>query len=94
MPFLHSSNEEGIGGRREVFSNLINDLNAFACCRRANVKTMMRLGGSALGMALVVFGPSCARADTITYLATGQLQLQACAATPAIGGTVSRRTPL
>ena len=31
----------------------------------------MRLAGSALGVALVVFGPSCARADIVTYTATG-----------------------
>jgi hypothetical protein len=32
----------------------------------------MRLAGSALGVALVVFGASCARADLVTYTATGQ----------------------
>ena len=31
----------------------------------------MRLAGSALGVALVVFGPSCARADLVTYTASG-----------------------
>src|SRR5258707_617613 len=33
--------------------------------------TTMRLAGNALGVALVVFGPSCARADIVTYTATG-----------------------
>src|SRR5262245_32394572 len=41
--------------------------------RCANDRTTMRLAGSALGMALVMFGPSCARADTVTYTATGQI---------------------
>ena len=51
----------------------IDNLIAFACCRWANAITPMRLAGSALGVALVVFGPSCARADLVTYTATGQL---------------------
>ena len=49
----------------------INNLIAFASCRWANAITTMRLAGSALGVALVVFGPSCARADIVTYTATG-----------------------
>src|SRR5262249_46788037 len=44
----------------------------FACCRWTNAMTTMRLAGSALGMALVVFGPSCAHADIVTYTATGE----------------------
>jgi len=31
----------------------------------------MRLAGSALGVALAIFGPPCARAGTVTYIATG-----------------------
>ena len=50
----------------------INNLTAFAYCRWANAMTTMRLAGSALGVALVVFGPSCARADLVTYTATGE----------------------
>ena len=50
----------------------INNLTAFAHCRWANAMTTMRLAGSALGVALVVFGPSCARADLVTYTATGE----------------------
>ena len=45
--------------------------HAFAYCRCANVVTMLRLAGSALGAALVMFGPSCARADLVTFTATG-----------------------
>ena len=57
--------------KRLASAIFINNLIAFACCRRANVKTMMRLAASALGVALVVFGSSCARADILTYTATG-----------------------
>src|SRR5262245_32441429 len=49
----------------------ISNLIAFAYCRWANAITTMRLAGSALAVALVVFGPSCARADLITYTVTG-----------------------
>ena len=50
----------------------IDNLTAFAHCRWANAMTTMRLAGGALGVALVVFGPSCARADLVTYTATGE----------------------
>jgi outer membrane autotransporter protein len=46
---------------------------AYLTCRWANAMTTMRLAGSALGVALVVFGPSCARAATVTYMATGEV---------------------
>src|SRR5262245_7107283 len=52
-------------------------------CRCANVRTTMRLAGSALGMALM-FGPSCARADTVTYLATGVIDRDGVCCTPTI----------
>src|SRR4029079_4912430 len=76
--------KKGLGGVVKSSAIFINDLNAFACCPWANVKTMMRLGGSALSMAVVVFGPSCARADTITYLATGVIDKAGVCCTPAI----------
>ena len=69
----------------------INNLIAFVCCRWANAMTTMRLAGSALGVALVVFGPSCARADIVTYTATGE---SGPALTGPLAGTVYKRTTL
>src|SRR5262245_38806196 len=48
---------------------LIHNLIPFAhsLCRWANAKSTMWLAGNALGVALVVFRPSCARADIVTY---------------------------
>ena len=48
----------------------------------------MRLAGSALGVALVVFGPSCARADLVTYTASGLIGRRQFASS----GTVYSRT--
>ena len=48
---------------------------AYSAWRRANAVTTTRLAGGALGVALLVLAPSGARADTVTYLATGAIAI-------------------
>jgi len=51
---------------------------------KPNTSTPLRLTGSALGLAVVLFGASYARADTITYTATGFIPNAGVCCTPVL----------